>query len=162
VECTPGEEAQAPDVPPATEGQWTLQQADAAPFLALSTGEVERRDNSYELNCYGSFSLTNTHPTNGVEVEIERYNFIRGYRDETSVDRYVLDPGERADFQLVYNYNLESLAHHTYVTRLVGFVAGQGGYVNPATEWIPQTWPSPGTLLTSGLTIIVPPNPCAP
>jgi len=156
-----GEEVAEPDAPPAQAEHLTLEQVDAAQYLSFSAAVTQTFSNPQESACYSDITLVNTHPSLRLLVTCETYDLIRE-RAPLDAHSFGMDPGEVNVYGGSWHMTDGALWHERYTVRCVAYTAlSEEGTIQPGTQWIRDSYPDAYALLNSGLTAVVPPNPCA-
>jgi len=146
-----------------TDERWTLQQADAAQYMSFTAELIEDFTEEFRSSCHYDIHVTNTHPTNNLQMECETFysTTTTGYSN-TTFPRFGLSAGQTVNFGHSVRQTFRDDVTQDYVVRCVGYLGNAStGEMNWGTEWLHDEFEPEASLLESGLTVVVPPNPCA-
>lgn len=146
--------------PPSKE-RWTLEQADAAQYMSFTAELIEDYTEQFRSSCHYDIHVTNTHPTYNLQAECE-YHYSTTLTGHTSTTTSRVSPlaGQTVNFGHSVRQTFREDVTQEYVVRCVGFLGNAGSEPNWGTQWLYDEFKPEGSVLDSGLTVVVPPNPC--
>jgi hypothetical protein len=141
----------------------TIEELDGAAYLSTDVAITNSWSNDLEQSCNADYQVTNNHPTDTLTVTCEEYSHIRGYDPSTKPVGTLLTPGETDTFGIYWHFALGELRNDTHLTRCIARrISDAEGRSLPGAYWFSVEYPEDSSKFESGLTVIVPPNPCAP